>query len=348
MGNDPIIALAREARLSPEHTIANLAALAPSERVGILARAVSDYGHEPYRRYTADMGEAVRQLVANEYVAPKAEQRWQTFFMSQKASANFFHHHYLDMWKQVDAVGEMSFFSDPRMLTYVLQTVSTAKNPASLLRSTSDKAISRQEDLPIPGLGKIPIYICGAMEMLPGAAATIVDELRWMHIQGYRWPGAIMVKADPGGSRQTDREPCVGLPKIKGSHLRIGAVAERMPCTLRHEDMHEVRAQLPAHVLKRVDKIYDRAMVVDAGLIFNDEYYMKKFLHAGHPMQNANEFFAGAAHAFTHHADEMVALIQSPDTPKSVRTYAIAMWRLLRDDVFHNKVFTQGGTDPFR
>lgn len=340
--------LAREARLSPDHVIANLSVLTPTERVRLLAHAVRDFGHEPYRRYSPDMGDAVRQLVANEYVSPPNEQQWETFFVSQNAKANLFNQYYQDVWNQAFAIGPEQFFSDPRMLAYVLQTLSTAEKPASLLKPTADKSILRQEDLPIPGLGEIPIYICSAMELLPGARSAIVAELSWMRAQGYRWPGAIMVKSDPGGSRQTDREPCAGLPKLKGSHLRIGAVAERMPCTLRHEDMHEVRAQLPAQVLLNVNKIYDQAMAADAGLIFNDEFYMKKFLHAGHPMQNSNEFFASAAHAFTHHADEMAALIQSPDTPQAVRTYATAMWHLLRDEVFHNKVFTRGETDPFR
>lgn len=348
MGNDSILALAREARLNPDGVTANLGGLAPEERVSLLNQAVHGHRHEPYRRYTPNLEDAVLQLVANEYVAPPADRRWEKFFISQNRNANLFHRQYMDVWTQVAVAGEVNFFSKPRLLTYVLQTVSTAGKPALLLKNAPIGTAPRQEDLPIPGLGKIPIYMCGAMEMLPGATAAIRDELRWMHTQGYRWPGAIMVRAEPGGSRQTNLEPCEGLPKFQGSHLRIGAVAERMPCTLRHEDMHEIRSQLPAHVLNRVEVLYDQAMAEDFGLFFNDEYYMIKFLHAGHPMKNSNEFFGSAAHAFTHHADDLVALVQDPSTPQPVRAYATAMWRLLRDEVFHGKVFTQDGQDPFR
>lgn len=340
--------LAIEARRHPDHVTTNLAVLGAGDRDAILAQAKRAPRHEFFRRYTPDLETAARQLVANEYVASPADQRWKSFFVSQNNNANRFNRYYQAIWASVDAAGETAIFSEPRMLTYVLQTVSQSEGPASLLRPTAMDPTPRREDLRVPGIGKIPIFVCGVLAMLPGASSAIIDELRWMHTQAYRWPGAIVVKREPGGSRQTDREPCPGLPKWTGSHLRIGAVAERMPCTLRHEDMHEVRAQLSAKVLKKVEGIYDQAMAADAGLIFNDEFYMKKFLHAGHPMHNSNEFFASAAHAFTHHADDVVALIRDPSTPQPVRAYATAMWRLLRDAVFHGKVFTQDGQDPFR
>lgn len=347
MGKDLIMALAREARLNPGHAIANLSVLPPSERAQILKQALAA-PHTPYRRYSPNPDEVVLQLIANEYVAPSDERRLKTFYSSQSAAGNLFHLQYLDVWQHADAVGAQAFFSEPRLLTYVLQTVTPPNKITSLLKAVSALGGARQEKLVIPGVGKIPVFVCGAMAMLPSSTSVIVDEMRWMSAQNYALPGAIMVKPEAGGSRQTNREPCAGLPVFKGSHLRVGAVGDRMACTLRHEDMHEVRARLPDHVLQRVEGIYGEAMLADFGLIFNDEFYMKKFLHAGHPMQNSNEFFASAAHAFTHHADALVILIQSPDTPKAVRSYASAMWHLLRDDVFHGKVFTANGKDLFR
>lgn len=347
MANDRIMALAREARLNPGHTQANLSVLGLKERVLILQQALGE-PHTPYRRYTPNLDAAVLQLVANEYVAPPGERRWQTFYSSPHAAGNLFHLQYMDVWQHVDAVGAQTFFAEPRMLTYVLQTVSPPNKIVSLLKAVSSIAAVRHEKLVIPGVGKISVFVCGAMAMLPGSTSVIVDEMRWMSAQHYALPGAIMVKPEPGGSRQTNREPCADLPIFKGSHLRVGAVGDRMSCTLRHENMHEVRARLPEHVLHRVEEIYGEAMVADFGLIFNDEYYMKKFLHAGHPMQNSNEFFASAAHAFTHHADAVAMLTQDPATPENVRAYAIPMWRFLRDDIFHGKVFTQNGQDPFR
>jgi hypothetical protein len=139
----------------------------------------------------------------------------------------------------------------------------------------------------------------------------------------------VAITDTPGGYHYYNEKLC-GRYKVKGHSVRIGLISERAPCTARHELSHVVFADLPKPVRRKITQLYKQAMASDdKGLIFNDEYYMFKFLHAGHPMQNESEFFAGAMHAYTQHRDELMKNINAQTTPKTVKDYALATIEVL-------------------
>lgn len=337
MGADFLLQLAAGARRAPQTTIKGLGALSGAERLALLHEALGRGITQTYRTYSPDTEAAIYQLVANEFIATPQERCWEKFFTSTHPQASRFNTMYQEVWKRVAHYGEATSFSSPTMLTYVLQTIVARRGdpiavPTPILRPLAQCRTPQFEILHVVQHGSMPLFICGGFELLPEARKIIADELSQMTAWGYRWPGAISLRESPGGVRRTNKAPCKTMSRWPGSHLQIGVVPTRMPCTLRHELMHEVRAQLSKETLDRVEKLYDQAMRADFGLIFNDEYYMHRYLHAGHPMQDSNEFFASAAHAYSHHPVALLETIHG--APPPVQAYAQAMVQLLKNKVF--------------
>ncbi len=82
--------------------------------------------------------------------------------------------------------------------------------------------------------------------------------------------------------------------------------------------------------------------------LFKDAIYQKNSpIDVGHPEDDSNEAFASSASAYVLSADQLIAFIQHPDTPKSMKTFGKLIWCYLRDEVFNQQVFTSDGKDPF-
>lgn len=340
-------------------------AMGPKERLALVRRLQKECTPRPYRPYAPDPLVAARQLVVSEvidgqrcaYQTSVKVKPFTDFYEGPTPEANRFFKLYRQEWRAMRRLGVSKYLATPERLSdYVQGIAHGGEGPASseMAQWMTARFYSgpHRELLPITSEKKIPLFICEAFDPTPHARDQIAGELRWLLEQGYEVP-PVVLRTLPGGAHRdgSRRPPCDHQAfAFFGMYVFIGLFPKRTPCTIRHEVMHSVYRQLEKkhpEIIAKLRAIYAEAMRADMGLIFNDEYFMDVFLHAGHPMHNDNEFFASAAHAYTHHADRLVQYINDPRTTTATRAYATAMWRLLRDDVFHGKVFTQSGQHPF-
>jgi hypothetical protein len=66
----------------------------------------------------------------------------------------------------------------------------------------------------------------------------------------------------------------------------------------------------------------------------------------GHPYDNESELFASSAMAYQLYADRLASRINQADA--NTKKFGILVWNYLRDKIFHGKVFTSSGNDPFK
>lgn len=334
---DVIVQLAARARQDPQALMRELGALAPGDREGLLYVVQTQYATQSFRPYTPHVTQAILQLVANEFVATPEERNWQPFYKSRDKAGNGFLQRYQQIWKAAAEVGEDRYFAQPDMLTYVLQTVTRPKTEippvrgAALLALPPTQTMMERRSVPIVVGGQsVAVYICGNCEPTDAGRTMLTEGLKWVQDVGYQLPAAVEVRDAPGGYHYFNGKMCEKFPVV-GSAVKVGLVPERAACTARHELSHVIYAQQGPAMRQDVKALYERAMRADYGLIFNDEHYMvdRRFLHAGHPMQNASEFFAGALHAYSQHPDELMENINAPTTPQAVKDYARATLKLL-------------------
>jgi len=338
------------------------------ERVQTLLSQCPKMGARPY---AADLPTAVRQLVVAEIVdayrvhcgqaAPKvgspALHAFKNFYEGPRkvAGANRFYERYTQEWAHLYKLGIEAYLAVPERLADLEATLQNATAPASeavlsgmmkrvVKLSTSEPVILSQEQ-------RSRLYACGVVPT-ESTKQQIILGMKWLVEQGYS-PVPVALRETPGGAHRYAQKqpPCDDRNnRFRGAYILTGIYPGRTDCTTRHEASHSIYHQIentsPA-TMKEIKNLYARAMLADAGLIFNDEYYMGHFIHAGHPMHNDNEFFAGAAHAYSHHADRLVSYIRDPRTSGATKSYAISTWQLLRDQVFNGRVFTANQIDPF-
>lgn len=329
MGTDPILNWAARARKQPEAVIRDLAAMMAPDRASVLANIQTHYTTQHFRPYTPNSEQAIRQLVANEFVATPREQNWVKFYKSTDPNGSSFLRRYQKIWAESD-------FSEPEMLTYVLQTVVRSKAEKAPLQGAALLALPHQPEgarkshaLSVSGKA-VDMYICGDYEPTDAGRTLLVAALQWVLDSGYQLPEAVEVRDTPGGYHYYNDKLCKQFP-VEGSAIKVGLVPQRAQCTARHELSHVIYAQQSRAVRDKVKALFAQAMRADYGLIFNDEYYMvdRKFLHAGHPMENDSEFFAGAMHAYSQHRDELMSNITASTTPKAVKAYALGTIKVL-------------------
>ncbi len=332
MGTDPILDLAKRARTQPNAVIHDLAVMTAPDRETLLANVQTHYATEIFLHYFPDIDHAVRQLMANEFVSGKS---FESEFYQHKRHPNDFGEKYESLWLRA-TYHRASFFSQPEMLAYVLQTVVRSNAEAAPIEKVSELF---HHDATFPSrisrwgnIGKLDIwlYTCNYFEVLPAGMDVLQEGLEWLIQLGYQPPVAVEAEEYPGGYHYYDHNMCGDSQfPMKGHSVRIGMIPNRAPCTMRHELSHVILAQLDKPMRHQVETLYQHAMKADFGLIFDDEFYMHKYLHAGHPMLNDSEFFAGAMHAYTHHREELMANINAPTTPKAVKAYALATIKVL-------------------
>lgn len=333
---DPLLKLAAQARRDPKSVIRDLEAMSVPDRESLLANVLTHYTTQSFRPYSPDVNQAIRQLVANEFVATPKERKWEKFYRSTTDDGCNFLRRYQKIWKETD-------FSQPEMLTYVLQTVVRSKAEAApmlgaaLLRLPHQPEGARKSTPLTVGDKSVDVYICGDYEPTDAGRQLLVAGLKWVQDVGYQLPVAVEVRDTPGGYHYYNDKLCKQFP-VEGSAVKVGLIPQRAHCTARHELSHVIYAQQSNVVRQKVKALYEQAMRADYGLIFNDEHYMVdyKFLHAGHPMQNDSEFFAGALHAYSQHQDELMKNINAPTTPKAVKAYAMDTLKVL-DQVLRPK-----------
>lgn len=366
MGKDAIAQLAKRVRTAPDAVIRDIPAMTPKDRLGLVRHLRKECTPLPYRPYAPDPRVAARQLVVAELIDGQRCE-YQTivkvkpltdFYEGPTREANRFYQLYRSEWRKLRHAGAEKYLASPdRLADYVLGIGRGGDAPTfdQMAQWMTPKLYRgpHRETLQVAPDRSIRLFICEAFDLTAMVRELIAEELRWVLTQGYQITD-VALRSAPGGAHRdgAKRPPCDEKSfALSGMYVFIGVFPGRTPCTIRHEILHSVYHQLqekkPASI-ERLRNIYADAMKADTGLIFNDEFYMDVFLHAGHPMHNDNEFFAGAAHAFSHHGDRLAQHIQDPRTTPETRAYATAMWRFLRDDVFHGKVFTQDGQDPFR
>jgi hypothetical protein len=332
--------------------------MTPAQRLGWVRQLRKEYTPMPYRPYAPDPQVAARQLVVAELIASIKFKPFKDFYKGPTREANRFYQFYQREWKDLRRLGAERYLSTPERLADYVQGIGHGgefPNTFQMSQWMSPRSDRRphRESLQISSEKSIQLFICGAFDPTAMAREVVAEELRWVMAQGYQITD-VALRTTPGGAHRdgTKRPPCDEKAfMLSGMYIFIGLFPKRTPCTIRHEVLHSVYHQLlekRPEVITRLRQIYADAMKADMGLIFNDEYFMDVFLHAGHPMHNDNEFFASAAHAYSHHADRLVQYIQDPQTTPATRAYAITMWCYLRDDVFHGKIFTQDGKDPLR
>lgn len=332
---DVIIQLAAQARRDPNSVIRDLTAMTAPDRASVLANIQTHYTTQSFRPYTPNVEQAIQQLVANEFVATPQERNWGRFYKSTDPNGCDFLRRYQKIWKEAN-------FSQPEMLTYVLQTVVRSKADAApmagaaLLMFPHQPEGARKSISLTVGSKSVDMYICGDYEPTESGRTLLVAALQWVLDSGYQLPAAVEVRDTPGGYHYYNDKMCKKFP-VEGSAIKVGLVPQRAHCTARHELSHVIYAQQSNAMREKVKALYAQAMRADYGLIFNDEYYMidQKFLHAGHPMQNDSEFFAGALHAYSQHRDELMTNINAPTTPKAVKAYALGTIRVLDQVLAH-------------
>jgi hypothetical protein len=345
-----ILDLAAVARESPQTAIFELSQLRPAQRQAVFCDIRDHYVTQSYRPYTPNVDQAIHQLVANEFMASPAEQKkWTNFYAGASLRKRFpdryhpavtveqtFAERYQEVWRWAQTEGTTRFFSQPDMLTYVAQTVRYAKTDPvpiqgslMLVTPASTTAFPRGGTLKL-GAESVAFYSCGNFVANLEGNQILTDELGWVSRQSYKLPAAVALTDTPGGYHYYNGMLCDTV-KVLGHSIRAGLIYERFPCTLRHELSHVIYAQLDPAARQKIEELYLLAMTADFGLLFNDEYYMKdrKFLHAGHPMKNPSEFFAGALHAVSQHRSEVMQNMNRPDTPEAVRAYAYPMMDLI-------------------
>lgn len=350
----------------PDAVIRDIPAMTPKGRQALVRQLRTECTPMPYRPYAPDPHVAARQLVVAELIDGQ-RCSYQTvakvkpltdFYEGPTPKANRFYQLYQGEWKKLRSQGAERYLASPdRLADYILGIGRGGDSPTfdQMAQWMTPKLYwgPHKETLQVSSDRSIRLFICEAFDPTAMVRELIAEELQWVLAQGYQITD-VALRSAPGGAHRdgTQRPPCNEKAfALSGTYVFIGLFPKRTPCTIRHEILHSVYHQLlekkPA-VIEKLRKIYADAMKADTGLIFNDEFYMDVFLHAGHPMHNDSEFFAGAAHAFSHHGDRLVQHIRDPLTAPETRAYATAMWRLLRGDVFHGKVFTRDGQDPFR
>jgi hypothetical protein len=333
---DALLQLAAQARRDPNSVIRDLEAMPSPDRGSVLANILTHYTAQSFRPYTPNVDQAIRQLVANEFVATPQERNWGKFYKSTDSNGCNFLRRYQKIWAESD-------FSEPEMLTYVLQTVVRSKAEAAPLQGAALLMLPHQPEGPrkatplTVGAKSVDVYICGDYEPTAAGRNVLIEGLKWVLDAGYQLPAAVEVRDTPGGYHYYNDKMCKKFP-VEGSAIKVGLIPQRAPCTARHELSHVIYAQQSSAVRQKVKSVFAQAMRADYGLIFNDEYYMVdyKFLHAGHPMENDSEFFAGALHAYSQHRDKLMVNINAATTPTAVKAYALGTIQLL-DQVLHTK-----------
>lgn len=316
----------------------------------------------PFRPRAFDIPTAARQLVVAELVDAYRNQceldlkgdlkldPFKDFYESDlkpRNISNRFYHHYLMEWRDLKRLGPLEYKGTGERIADFAQAVALGRKSASAqemvkVLTPRKSAVPYEKMVTLRANPGVKLYVCGAFDPTPATVALVTEGVQWMVDQGYT-PTPIALRQQPGGAhRDAHARPPCGVQKwrFSGMYALVGIYPERTPCTIRHEVSHSIYHQLEKSdpdVIKKVKEIYKQAMAADVGLIFNDEYYMDVFPHAGHPMHNDGEFFAGAAHAYTHHAKRLDDHIKDDRTPEAVRKYALAMVQLLRERVFPRK-----------